>query len=373
MYKYIYLYKLLSRKLKINYKLLNNILVYLVQEQKMNQIVYISSPESQQIYVWQLSYNKEKLELIQILHTPGHVQPIAIHPNQQFLYAGIRPDFGIITYYINKHGLLNKINITKLSNSPTYLTVNTTGKFLYCASYNGNTINIIKINELGIPNKIIQNIEGLSGCHSINIDKNKKLIWVPCLQEHSIRLFEIHPITGILTAYYPDRICINIGAGPRHMAFHKTDNYSYVINELNGTINVIKYEFKKIAPIVVQTINILSNNQNIKQFWSSDIHITPNNNWLYCSDRFNHIISCFKICPKTKQLKFIYSQDTEKQPRCFAIDFTGKFLIISGQKSNHISLYRINMDNGKLKIISRYPSGTGPMWVSINPFSKFTS
>lgn len=334
----------------------------------MYQIIYISNPECQHICVWKLNYITEKLELIQILHTPGQVQPIAIHPHKNFLYAGIRPDFRIITYHIDQYGLLNAIKNTKLSNSPTYLTINTTGTFLYCISYNYNTINVIEINNTGIPDRIVQIIKQLPGCHSANIDKNQKLLWIPCLQEHSIRLFNINPINGRLTAYNPSRIVTHIGSGPRHMDFHKTANYSYVINELNGTINVIKYELKVKTPTIVQTIKILPNNQNIKQFWSADIHITPDSRWLYCSDRLLHIISCFKICPQTKKLKFMYIQDTEKQPRGFAIDITGNFLIVTGQKSHYISLYKIDLSTGKLNILSRYSSGIGSIWVSINPF-----
>lgn len=333
----------------------------------MNQIIYISSPESQQIYVWKLDNIKKKLELIQIVCTPGNIQPIAIHPNRQFLYAGTRPNFGIITYHINLDGSLNIIKITEISSSPTYLIVNTTGTFLYCASYKYNIINVIKINKLGIPNVIVQIIKNLAGCHSVNIDKNKKLLWAPCLQEHSIRLFTIHPTNGMLALNNPDRIVTKTGSGPRHMTFHKSSNYSYLINELDGTINVIKYNSENEIFTIIQTISILPDNQKSQQFWAADIHITPNNHWLYCTDRFSHTISCFQICAKTKTLKFIYFQYTETQPRAFAIDITGKFIIVAGQKSHYITLYQININNGKLNTISRYSSGIGPTWVNINP------
>lgn len=334
---------------------------------KMNQTIYVSSPESQQIYVWKLNEFKEQLELIQIICTLGNVQPLTIHPNQQFLYAGVRPNFGIITYRINQDGLLNEIKTTKIPNRPTYLVVNTTGTSLYCASYNDNAISVITIDKFGMISSLIQIINELLGCHSVNINKNKKILWVPCLQEHTIKLFNIHPITGILIAHNPEKILIKAGSGPRHMIFHESDNYSYVINELNGTINVIQYNLDTIVPIVIQTIKILPNHSNIKNFWSSDIHITPDNHWLYCSDRFFHTISCFEVCAQSKTLKFMYFQHTEEQPRSFAIDNTGKFLIVAGQKSHHITLYRINIDNGQLYVISRYPSGTGPTWISICP------
>lgn len=333
----------------------------------MNQTIYVSSPENQQIFVWKLNNSQPRLELIQVIYTPGDAQPIAIHPNRQFLYAGVRPNFGIVTYSIDQTGLLHEIHTKKISYSPTYLTVNSEGTFLYCVSYRSNTITVLAINTLGTLNKSVQTITNLLGCHSANIDINKQLLWVPCLLENTIKFFNIDKSAGILTPYDPHQIITKIKSGPRHMVFHKTHNHAYVINELNGTIYVIEYDLKKSQQTIkiIQTIHILPKNNNTQNFWSADIHITPNNQWLYCTDRLFNTISCFEITSNNKKLKFKHYQYTEKQPRGFAIDTTGQFLIVAGQKSNHISLYLIQEKNGKLILISRYLSGIGPTWVQV--------
>lgn len=333
----------------------------------MKQIIYVSSPENQKLYVWHLDHFK--LKLMQIVHTPGKAQPIVIHPNKQFLYIGIRPDFGIVTYSIDNEGLLQELKITKIFKSLTYITINIQGTFLYCASYNYNAIDVISINKFGIPDKIIQTINNLLGCHSVKIHNNTKLLWIPCLKEHAIKIFNIHQSSGILTPYKYNKIPTNDASGPRHITFHNSSNYAYVINELNGNIDVIQYSLdNKKKPIIIQTINMLPY-KNIQNFWSADIHITPNNQWLYCTDRFFNIISCFQILSNSNKLKFIDYQYTEKQPRGFGIDITGQFLIVAGQKSNYISLYYINSKNGKLEFLSRYTSGLGPMWIYIRPYN----
>lgn len=333
----------------------------------MTQIIYVSCPNSHQIYVWKLDEYKEKLELMQIVCTFNNsAHPIVIHPNKQILYIGVRPNFGITSYHISQEGLLHSINTTQIFISPTYLAINKTGTFLYCASYQYNTVNIISINKSGIIIDSIQIINGLLGCHSVNIDNQEKLLWVPCLKEDFIRIFRIHISKGTLTPFNPNCIIMNKGSGPRHMTFHNLKPYAYVINELNGTISVIKYDLENITTplLILQTINIAPNNL-FKQFWAADIHITPDNRWLYCSDRASNIISCFQICSETKQLRFVNYQITEIQPRGFAIDNTGKFLIVAGQKSNQITLYSIDINCGKLNIISSYPSGIGPIWINV--------
>lgn len=333
----------------------------------MIQIVYVISPESQKIYVWQLNTQREKLKLIQTVFTPGQAQPVAVHPTNKFLYIGVRPDFKIVTYSIDRLGFLKNIGNTKIFSSPTYLLSNVQGTFLYCVSYQYNTVTVLPINMLGVIQSPVQIIKGLLGCHSIGIDKYKKLLWIPCLKENSIRLFQTNTF-GNLTKFNPDFIKSSVFSGPRHIIFHKMNCSGYVINELNSTVSVIHcdaYFDKKIPNSIIQTLNIIPDCfHHTAQFWGSDIHITANGRWLYCSDRAASIISCFEVSYDSKLLKFMNYQLTETQPRGFAIDFTGKFLIVAGQKSHHISLYRINQNNGELIFLSRYHSGQGPMWVS---------
>ncbi|URJ25401.1 6-phosphogluconolactonase [Candidatus Blochmannia ocreatus (nom. nud.)] len=331
----------------------------------MMQIVYVASPDSCQIYVWKLDSINGFLQLVQVVNTPGQVYPMVVNSNKKFLYVGIRPDFGIITYTISSEGFLIINSSIKLSGSPTHLMSNINGTFLYCTSYKRGAVYVIPINKFGVLDCAVQIIPDLSGCHSANIDNHGVLLWVPCLQEHVIKLFKID-ICGKLTPWTPG--CIKssvIGSGPRHMVFHKTGDYAYVINELLGTIDIIKYDDYCSIPNIIQTISLIPKNFISKQqFWSSDIHMTSNGRWLYCSDRVTNIISFFKIIQRTKKLKFVGYQITETQPRGFTIDDTGNFLIVAGQKSNYISVYRINLISGRLHFLSRHFSGLGPVWIS---------
>ena len=59
---------------------------------------------------------------------------------------------------------------------------------------------------------------------------------------------------------------------------------------------------------------------------------------------------------------------TENQPRGFNIDPTGRFIIVSGEKSDMLGVYAINAESGALNAIGRYPSGKGANWVEIVSF-----
>ena len=61
---------------------------------------------------------------------------------------------------------------------------------------------------------------------------------------------------------------------------------------------------------------------------------------------------------------------TEKQPRAFNIDPTGRYLLAVGELSNSMTSYSIDKATGKLAKLKEYPMGKKPNWVEIVAFSK---
>ncbi|PLK58410.1 6-phosphogluconolactonase [Candidatus Palibaumannia cicadellinicola] len=285
---------------------------------------------------------------------------MTIHPAKTHLYLGVRPVCSVVSYRIDiNYGLLSEVGRAPLFSSPTHLTTDLLGNTLYCASYNGSCLSVSQIDEQGIAGAPVQIIDKLINCHSSNVDTNNRVVWVPCLKEDRIRLFHRAKV-GTLMPYEPEAVQSRIGAGPRHMAFHYAGGYTYTINELDSTVTICTTNH----PCIVQTIDIMSSHLDHGR-WAADIHITPDGRWLYCSDRSASIIACFAVSENGRVLHLIGHYSTEIQPRGFNIDATGRYLIVSGQKSHHITVYGIDKQNGALNKLSRYAVGQGPMCVVI--------
>jgi 6-phosphogluconolactonase len=67
----------------------------------------------------------------------------------------------------------------------------------------------------------------------------------------------------------------------------------------------------------------------------------------------------------TGALTYLSSTPTEKQPRGFAIDPKGRHMVVSGEKSDTISVYEIDGARGALKLLQKCPTGKGSNWVEI--------
>ncbi|AFH94998.1 TPA: 6-phosphogluconolactonase [Providencia stuartii] len=325
----------------------------------MNQVVYIASPESHQIHVWSMNEAGE-LTLLQTVTTPGQVQPMVLSHDKKHLYIGVRPNFRVITYQIEDKGTLRLKAETAIPSTPVHLSLDNTGKYLFVPSYHQHNLAVLPINQEGVPQTAIQVIEGLRNPHSSHVDADNQQLWVPCLGEDHIRLFDLHD-DGHLTEASADQISSAKGAGPRHLAFHPQHKVIYCVNELDSTINVY-HKFTRYRQ--VQHINVYPEGRE-SQRWAADIHITPDGRHLYASERSDSYISHFRVSDDGRELTLEGIYPTEAQPRGFNLDATGRFLISSGQKSDSISVSEIDPITGKLTQIGRYPVGKGPMWVTV--------
>ena len=328
----------------------------------MQQVVYIASPESQQIHVWQLA-SSGQLQLLQVVDVPGQVQPMVIAPNKSHLYVGVRPTFSVISYRIDAKGLLTEVGSASLPGSPTHLSTDRAGRFLFSASYSDETVSVSPIDAQGIVGEPLQQLDGLAGCHSTNIDPDNQVLWVPCLKEDRIRLYDL-TAHGQLSVQGQQALTTVAGAGPRHMDFHPNQRFAYCVNELNSSVDVIELKPLNGNYRTIQSLDAMPPDFADTR-WAADIHITPNGRFLYCSERTASVLSIFSVSEDGSTLALVGHQATETQPRGFNIDHCGEFLIAAGQKSQHIEVYQIDQHSGALQPLARYAVGQGPMWVSI--------
>ncbi|HEY9065816.1 MAG TPA: beta-propeller fold lactonase family protein, partial [Burkholderiaceae bacterium] len=87
--------------------------------------------------------------------------------------------------------------------------------------------------------------------------------------------------------------------------------------------------------------------------------------FLYASERRSSTLAIYKVDAASGQLALVGHTPTEKTPRGFAIDPSGRYLIAAGQDSNGVTVYAIDATSGALKPLGRTPLGKNPNWVEI--------
>ncbi|AMA64853.1 6-phosphogluconolactonase [Candidatus Arsenophonus lipoptenae] len=324
----------------------------------MKQVVYISNAKSKQIHVWRIN-EQGKLTFLQNLTVPGEVQPMKISQDGNHLYVGIRPNSAIITYLIAVDGTLIQEKITDLPGIPTHIEIDKYNRLLFIPSYHQGNLSVLPINQYGIPEPAIQVINDLKNPHGSIVSFDNLHLFVSCLGEDYIRIYTISN-DGYLNEKIANRLFTKNGSGPRHLIFSPNQATLYCLNELNATI-ILYSAFEPYKKLKIY--NILPNELKCNP-WASDIHITKNGKYLYASERSTSIIRHFKIINNGFELLPMDYYITEYQPRSFTIDQTNNFLIVAGQKSNHVIVYKIHKITGVLQALDRYKVGNEPSWIT---------
>ena len=116
----------------------------------MKQTVYTASPESQQIHVWSLNHDGS-LTLTQVVDVPGQVQPMVVSPDKRYLYVGVRPEFRVLAYRIAPDdGALTFAAESALPGSPTHISTDHQGRFVFVGSYNAGSVSVTRLED-GLP------------------------------------------------------------------------------------------------------------------------------------------------------------------------------------------------------------------------------
>lgn len=298
---------------------------------------------------------------------PGGSMPLAFSPDQKLLYAAVRGEpLAVGTFKVDHAtGKLAHVGTGPLADSMPSIAVDRSGKWLLSASYPGNKIAVNPIGSDGVAQAVSQVVPTDPKAHQIQTDRSNRHVLVPSLGGDAVLQQVLDPATGKLTPNDPPKADVAAGTGPRHLTLSKDERFAYLLGELAGTVTVFAYDAGKGTLKPVQTAVNLRPDGQTENPSGADIHLTPDGRFLYASERKSSTIAAFKVDPANGTITKIGSYGTEKEPRGFNIDPTGKWLVAAGQLSDGLRVHAIDQTTGELSDGTQYAAGKGPDWVEI--------
>jgi 6-phosphogluconolactonase len=336
-------------------------------------VVYVSNAGSKEIYVLAMNRESGELTLLDKISVPGtdkpspSSMPMAVTPDHRFLYAALRSDnFPASSFAIDRaSGRLTHLATTPLQDSMAYLSTDRTGRYLLAASYPGNKLTINPIDTSGhIIEKTTQIVPDRPKSHCILVDAQNKYCYATSLGADLVMALRFDPGTGTLLPNGRGGIHTKTGAGPRHLAFHPSGRFLYLITETTATIGT--YAIDKSEGTLSELQFVDTGDFNGKDSAAaSDIHVTPDGKFVYGAVRATSTLHGFSIDASKGTLTPVGQWPTEKTPRGFNIDPRSRFLLSVGLDSNSMTVYRIDPQSGALTNLKRYPMGQQPNWIEI--------
>ena len=203
--------------------------------------------------------------------------------------------------------------------------------------------------------------------HFVQATSDSRFIMAADLGIDKIMIYRFDASNGTLTANNPAFVAVDPGAGPRHFAYHPSNDFLYILNELNSTITVFNYEKKTAALTSRQTISTLPDNYSGFNA-TAEIAVDAKGRFLYVSNRGENTIVQFAIDPVNGELTLVSRVSSGGQtPRNFQIDPTGRWLLAANQDSDNIVIFRIDPKNGQLVQTPQSVKVFAPVCISFLP------
>ena len=334
-------------------------------------IVYVSNAGSKEVYVLAMNRQTGALDLVEKTPVPGtdkpspSSMPMALSPDRRFLHAALRSEpFTVASFAIDKEtGKLSHLGNAPLDASMAYTTVDRTGRWLLCASYPQGKLTVNPIDAQGrVQAPPSQIITDRPKAHCVIVDAANRHVYCPVLAQDIVLQLNFDPASGTVSPCTPPEIRAKPGAGPRHLAFHPSGRFLYLITETTATVGAYAIDKNTGALKELQFLETPPPGGYKEQPAAADLHITPDGKFLYGSERRTSTLTGFRIDPEKGTLTQIGRFPTETTPRGFGIEPHGKFLLSTGLDSNHLTVYAIEA-NGTLNPVKQHAMGQMPNWV----------
>jgi 6-phosphogluconolactonase len=356
---------LLSRKNMKFYLSLFSLFISILAFSQSNYLLVgtYTATTSKGIYVYSFDTSNANTSLLSVAAT-SNPSFLTVSSNKKYVYAvgenvdsTITPVGGSVTAFSFNNGMLTKINAQPSGGkNPCYVTINKTGKNIFVGNYSSGSLASLTINvdgSLNASNQIITHSgnsinkkrQEAPHVHATVLSPNNKFLYVPDLGIDKVVCYAINKKTGVLTNTSAAESLP--GSGPRHFTFAPNDKFAYLMEELTGT--VVCYKVNGTNLKFVQRIS--SHPSDFKgTIGSADIHVSPDNKFLYCSNRGDaNSIAIFAVDKNTGTLTNVGFHSTlGKSPRNFNFDPSGNFLLVANQNSDEIVIFKIDKATGLL-------------------------
>jgi 6-phosphogluconolactonase len=299
---------------------------------------------------------------VQVLKEIVNPSWLTLDRQSRFLYSAHGDGTEVIAYRIDPQSG----HITLANRQPTNgkngvrAVPDPSNKFLVLANYSSATVAVFPINadgSLGAQSDL-QELKGKTGPHRTEqasahphdtlFDPRGRVLLVPDKGLDATFVFRIDTTSGKLLPADPPSVPSRPGAGPRHVDFHPSKPYAYVINELDSTITTFRLDTERARLEPLQTITTLPPSFTGNST-TSEIQVAASDRFLAGSNRGHDSIAIFAIDDASGVLSPVGWESTQgKVPRFFAIEPSGTYLYAANQNSDTIVPFRVDQASGKL-------------------------
>ncbi|WP_240509066.1 lactonase family protein [Streptomyces agglomeratus] len=303
---------------------------------------------------------------------------LALSPDRRTLYAVDERAEGAVTAVRVGRGTPEVLGRPRATGGadPCHLSVHPGGRFLLTANYTGGSVSVHPVGPdgvLGEPTDVVRHKgsgpdpERQEGphAHMVVTDPAGRYVVAVDLGTDSLHTYRLDPRTGRLGEHA--RAAMKPGAGPRHLAFHPSGRYAYVVNELDSTLVVCAYDGPGgvLTPGTPQP-TLPPGTRLSGRNYPAGVVVSPDGRFVYVSNRGHDSIAVFAAECGGAALRLVSATPSGgSYPRHIALDPSGGLLFAANQRSGTVAAFRVHRRTGRLTAAG--PALAAPVPVCVLP------
>ncbi|MFP6558112.1 lactonase family protein [Paraburkholderia sp. B3] len=329
------------------------------------EFVYVGTQQAQ-IRALRLDTATGKLTEIGTVAEGPKTTWVAAHPQLPVLY-GVDDDNAregsITAYAVNRGtGSLSKINVVASGGKgTTNLVLDPPSMTLLAANYASGSVSSVSINPDGSLGARVSTVtetgsgpnrrQASAHAHSAVVDPSGRYALVPDLGADRVFVYRFDRATHALSAgdgNDPGTFVAPPGSGPRHLLFGSSGEFVYLLTELSAEVMVLRWDAGQGTLTLVQSLPVTSPGfDGVKS--GAEIALSQDGRFVYVEDRGENALVVYRVNPQTGELAEIQRTSAGgDRPWGFAIDSSGKWLLVANQRSGNVSVFSVDSVSGKV-------------------------
>ncbi len=327
------------------------------------------------INVYRVDRTSGRLDHIQVVGDLVNPSFLAMDRRGQFLYSAHGDEDYATAFAIDAAtGRLTRLNRSATGGTNgVHLAVDATNRYLVVSNYASGSMALLPIESDGSlgPRSDLVGLPGEPGPHPVQqtsshphhnpFDPAGRFFIVADKGLDKVFVMRVDADSGKLAWADTPSIASAPGAGPRHAAFHPTQPYAYVLNELDSTLATYAYDTSNGSLAERQVVSTLPSDFT-GQNTTAEIEVDRAGRFVYCSNRGHNSIAAFAIAPTDGTLSALsFTPSGGERPRFFGLDPAGTFLYACNERSHNIVAFRVNRETGALTRIDQVAETGSPV------------
>lgn len=278
-------------------------------------------------------------------------------------YGGLKSAY-CSAYALSEDGAIQEINsMISGGTDACQITVSPDGGFVLASNYASGSVVVYPKRAdggLGTPSCFLQhrgrsvNDFRQSGphAHQVMFDRGGRHVLVPDLGADQVVVYDFDRENGYLIPAKAPNPKSDPGDGPRHCVFSPDGAFLYVIQEMGCKIHVYDYDPETAETKRLQTISTVPEDFTGDSACAA-IRLHPSGRFIYGSNRGHDSVAIYRR-GDDGLLTLVDIQPVEGElPRDICLTEDGNWLISSNQDSDTLTVFRVDSETGKLAFAYR--------------------